>query len=205
MKGSCFSRVTPQTFKGGDGTFALSACRATVRSDLMQLWESDIVYVPNCLHCHGRPRMHRHGKFQRIGSDGLPTKLQRYRCPCCRRTCSVLKDGMLPYRRVSAQELQSCLDNPQEFELKTQLRRLPRPVVSAAKRFYHRARWLVMLIGAGLRQPLGLTPAEFSRQLWQTLRQRYGDAATILRVLASTFRTSLLHDYRCLIRPASRY
>ena len=172
----------------------------------MQLWESGLVYVPKCLHCHGRPRMHRHGKFKRIGNDGLPTMLQRYRCPRCLRTCSILKDGMLPYRRISAEELQSCLDNPQQSQAKTESPKLPKPVLSAAKRFHERTRWLVMLMGPGLsRLPLGLAPGEFSQRLWEALRGHYGDAATILRVLASSFRTSLLHDYRCLIRPTPRF
>jgi transposase-like protein len=173
----------------------------------MQLWESDLVYVPKCLHCHGRPRMHRHGKFKRTGSDGLQTPLQRYRCPRCLRTCSILRDGMLPYRRISAEELQTCLDNPQQFQAKAQSHKLPKPVLSAAKRFHHRARWLFMLLGvggSGLRWPISIGPGEFSQRLWESLRQLYGEAATILRVLASNFRTSLLHDYRCLIRPTSR-
>jgi transposase-like protein len=172
----------------------------------MQLWESELVYVPKCLHCHGRPRMHRHGACRRTGSDGLPTMLQRYRCPRCLRTCSILKDGMLPYRRVSAEQLQSCLDNPQHSQAKTESHKLLKPVLSAAKRFHERTRWLVMLMGPGLlRLPLGLTPGELSQRLWEALRRHYGDAATILRVLASSFRISLLHDYRCLIRPTPRF
>jgi hypothetical protein len=154
----------------------------------MQLWESELVYVPNCLHCHGRPRLHRHGKSKRTGSDGLPTMLQRYRCPRCLRTCSILKDGMLPYRRISAEQLQSCLDNPQQFQAKTESHKLPKPVHSAAKRFHQRTRWLAMLMGTGLLGlPIGLAPGEFSQRLWEALRRLYGYAATILRVLASSF------------------
>jgi hypothetical protein len=121
--------------KRGGGSFALSARRQAVRSNLMQLWESDVVYVPKCLRCHGRPRMHRHGKFERTGSDGLPTMLQRYRCPRCLQTCSVLKDGMLPYRRISAQELQNCLDSPQQLKIKTesQARTQRRQAISPAR------------------------------------------------------------------------
>jgi hypothetical protein len=117
--------------------------------------------------------MHRHGKFQRTGIGGLPTLLlQRYRCPHGLRTRSILKDGMLPYRRISAEQLQSCLDEPQQLEATTQLHSLPKPVVSAVKRFCRRAPWLFMTIGAGLRLPSGLTTAAFSQQLWQALRQR---------------------------------
>ena len=105
----------------GAGTFVLVGSRSSLqKGSPMQLWESELVYVPNCLHCHGRPRMHRHGACRRTGSDGLPTMLQRYRCPRCLRTCSILKDGMLPYRRVSAEQLQSCLDNPQHSQAKTE-------------------------------------------------------------------------------------
>jgi transposase-like protein len=190
----------------GAGTFVLLARGPVFRRSSMQLWESELVYVPKCLHCHGRPRMHRHGTCRRTGSDGLPTMLQRYRCPRCLRTCSILKDGMLPYRRVSAEQLQSCLDNPQHSQAKTESHKLLKPVLSVAKRFHERTRWLVMLMGPGLlRLPLGLTPGELSQRLWEALRRHYGDAATILRVLASSFRTSLLHDYRCLIRPTPRF
>jgi hypothetical protein len=175
--------VTPQTFESWRRYFCLVGSRSSLqKGSPMQLWESELVYVPKCLHCHGRPRMHRHGACRRTGSDGLPTMLQRYRFPRCLRTCSILKDGMLPYRCVSAEQLQSCLDNPQDSQA----------------RFHERTRWLVMLMGPGLlRLPLGLTPGELSRRLWEALRRHYGDAATTLRVLASSFRTSLLHDYRC--------
>ena len=199
--------VTPQTFESWRRHFCLVGSRSSLqKGSPMQLWESELVYVPKCLHCHGRPRMHRHGACRRTGSDGLPTMLQRYRCPRCLRTCSILKDGMLPYRRVSAEQLQSCLDNPQHSQAKTESHKLLKPVLSAAKRFHERTRWLVMLMGPGLlRLPLGLTPGELSQRLWEALRRHYGDAATILRVLASSFRTSLLHDYRCLIRPTPRF
>jgi hypothetical protein len=113
---------------------------------------------------------------------------------------------MLPYRRVSAGQLQSCLDNPQQSQAKTESHKLPKPVLSAAKRFHERTRWLVMLMGPGLlRLPVGLTPGELSQRLWEALRRHYGDAVTILRVLASSFQTSLLYDYRCLIRPTPRF
>jgi hypothetical protein len=39
---------------------------------------------------------------------------------------------MLPYRRVSAEQLQSCLDNPQQSQTKTESHKLPKPVLSAA-------------------------------------------------------------------------
>ena len=153
MNGLHFTRVIPQTFESAVRSFVLSPSSAVVRSDLMQLWESEFVYVPKCLHCHGRPRMHRHGKCKRTGSDGLPTMLQRYRCPLCLRTCSIFKDMMLPYRRVSAERLQSCLDNPQELQVEPD----SKPVRSAVKRFQQRTRRIVMVLGALLRLPLGLT------------------------------------------------
>jgi hypothetical protein len=72
---------------------------------------------------------------------------------------------------------------------------LLKPVLSAAKRFHERTRWLVILMGPGLlRLPLDLTLGELSQRLWEALRRHYGNAATILWVLASSFRTSLLHD-----------
>jgi hypothetical protein len=150
-----------------------------------------------------RPSMHRHGKCKRTGSDGLATMLQRYRCPRCLHTYSILKDGMLPYR--SAEQLQSCLDSPQQLQPEPESQSLPKPLRSALKSFQQRTGWIAMLMGPLLRWPIGLAPSEFSQRLWEQLRRLYGDAATILRVLASSFRTSLLHDYRCLIRPTPKY
>lgn len=201
MNSLYFSGVTPQTFESVVRSFVLSASGAVVRSDLMQLWESELIYVPKCLHCHGRPRMHRHGKCKRTGSDGLPTMLQRYRCPLCLRTCSILKDGMLPYRRISAEQLQICLDNPQQLRGESD----SKPVRSAVKSFEQRTRRIAMVMGALLRLPVGVSVSEFNTRLWEELRRVYGNAATILRELASSFGTSLLHDYRCLIRPTPKF
>ena len=53
--------------------------------------------------------MHRHGRSPR---KGLVAGLQRYRCPWCHATVSVLEEGMLPYRKITATELEQCLDDP---------------------------------------------------------------------------------------------
>jgi len=108
---------------------------------------------------------------------------------------------MLPYRRVSAEQLQSCLDNPQQLQVEPD----SKPARSAVKSFQKRTRRIAMVMGALLRWPLGLTAIELNKRLWEELRRVYGDAATILRELASSFGTSLLNDYRCLIRPTPKY
>lgn len=108
---------------------------------------------------------------------------------------------MLPYRRISAEQLQICLDNPQQLRGESD----SKPVRSAVKSFEQRTRRIAMVMGALLRLPVGVSVSEFNTRLWEELRRVYGNAATILRELASSFGTSLLHDYRCLIRPTPKF
>jgi uncharacterized protein DUF6431 len=139
--------------------------------------------------------MHRHGRFQRMAPNGEAISIQRYICPNCRSTCSVLKDGMLPYRRLCSKELQECLD-----KLQTSPKSQPKgshPLIRAVKTFHQRA----LRLHARLWLPVAvsLNPPIMAQRLWQALRQRYGDITAILHQLAANCRTSLLHDYRSLV------
>jgi hypothetical protein len=72
-------------------------------------------------------------------------------------------------------------------------------MLSVAKRFHERTRWLVMLMGPGLlRLPIGLTPGELSQRLWEALRRHYGDEATILGKPLFSYTTPLVE--LCRIR-----
>jgi hypothetical protein len=71
---------------------------------LMQIRQGDLrAGSPRCPSCSGMPKMHRHGRSPR---KGLTAGLQRYRCPWCHGTVSVLEEGMLPYRKIAAAELE---------------------------------------------------------------------------------------------------
>jgi len=142
--------------------------------------------------------MHRHGQCWRKAADGSRIGLQRYRCPACRRTASVLKAGMLPYRHLDAQALQQALDEP---EARPPTEAAPsQPLRRAIQSFEGRALRLHLLVGTDL--ALSLDPVLMARRLWPALRQRFGDIATLLVELATKYATSLLHDYQSLrLRP----
>jgi hypothetical protein len=142
--------------------------------------------------------MHRHGQCWRKAADCSRIGLQRYRCPWCRRTASALKAGMLPYRRISATELQQALDEP---DLLKQDQVAPSQSLRRAIRtFQRRALRLHLLVGTDL--ALSLDPVLMARRLWPALRQRFGALATLLVELALKYGTSLLHDYQSLqLRP----
>jgi transposase-like protein len=164
------------------------------KTNQMQLWESEIEGWPNCARCRWQPRMHRHGCFRRRGLDGEPVAIQRYICPQCRSTCSVLKDGMLPYRRLCPKHLQQCLD-----QLQAAQESLPKASSSlgrAVRHFQHRATSLHLRMC--LPVELSLDPPLMAQRLWQALRRRHGDITAILRHLAAYCRSSLLHDYQSL-------
>jgi hypothetical protein len=125
------------------------------------------------------------------GINGEPVAIQRY---ICRSTCSALKDGMLPYRRLCSKELQQCLD-----QLQTSPENLPKASSSlgrAIRHFQQSARSLHLRMWLPL--ALSLDPAIVAQRLWQALRQHYGDITSILRHLAAYCCSSLLYDYQSL-------
>lgn len=142
--------------------------------------------------------MHRHGQCWRKAADGSRLGLQRYRCPECRRTASVLKAGMLPYRRLDAEALQQALDEPEACK---QPEAAPsRPLRRAIQSFEGHALRLHLLVGTNV--ALSSDPVRMARRLWPALRRRFGGVATLLVELAAKYGTSLLHDYRSLrLRP----
>lgn len=160
----------------------------------MQLWESEIEGWPNCARCGWLPRMHRHGCFQRRGINGDPVAIQRYICPHCHSTCSVLKDGMLPYRRLCSKELQQCLD-----QFPTSPESLPKASCSLGRAVRHfQQRALGLHLRMWLPVAISVDPLVMAQQLWQALRQCCGDITAILRYIAQYCQSSLLLDYRSL-------
>jgi uncharacterized protein (DUF983 family) len=150
-----------------------------------------------CPHCsHGK--VHRHDTYRRHSkadgrSDEDQQTIQRYFCPLCCRTCSVLPDDMLPYSPVSASQTQKHFD--------AVFNGGPAPPATEKERgCFHRALRRFDERVAPLRAVLGQmlkVVCPTAQQLWRSLR-KWGNLAKILQLLAQNFKTSLLGDYRCL-------
>ena len=109
---------------------------------------------------------------------------------------------MLPYRKITAAELEQCLDDPTSVAPKeTPSRR--RILRDAVRSFHRHIPQLKMRLGALLRIRAGESPSYY---IWRSLRLLYGGIEQILGVLASAFQTSLLRSYRNLEhQPTTRH
>jgi len=103
---------------------------------------------------------------------------------------------MLPYRKITAAELEQCLDDPASVT-HTEPPSRRRILRDAVRSFHRHLPQLGMRLGTLLRIGSYESPLE---QAWRNLRLLYGGIEEILSVLASTFRTSLLRSYRNLER-----
>lgn len=67
----------------------------------------------DCAQCKGCAILHKHGIFTRWrGVDGACSELvQRYICPRCRRTWSVIPQGMMPYRSIEVERFEELADS----------------------------------------------------------------------------------------------
>jgi len=127
--------------------------------------------------------------------------VQRYWCPQCNLTISVLPADRLPYRPLEGLRLQSSFDeragidsgpDPPPAQLEAGcLRR-------AWSRFQTRV--CVLKEAFGLLIPSVISQAE---QLWKQMRLAKESLASILGFLAQSRNLSLLGDYRCLRLPAA--
>ena len=141
--------------------------------------------------------IHRHGHYKRNGNcddkEPLVVTILRFLCVMCRRTLSVLRDDLLPYRAVPAPLVKKHFD--------AQAKGTPPPAATekekgclkrAWARFNGRVDALVTVLGQMITavKPNAIT-------LWKQLR-RWGNLPKILLQLAKPFKTSLLGDYLCL-------
>jgi len=149
--------------------------------------------------CPGR--VHRHGSYGRYGgpSGSDRVRVQRFLCPECEITLSVLLEDQLPYRSVSARRVEAFFNEqaeagtgpdppPEELEAGC-LRR-------AWRRFQTRVQTLKDAFGL-LISSASLSPGN----LWKQMRLAKGDIHGILLYLAGSHKCSLLGDYRCLRVP----
>lgn len=142
--------------------------------------------------------MHRHGSYSRYARPtGEETfTVQRFLCPCCGRTVSVLPGNRLTYRPLEVDRLQGHFDA--QAKVSHGLDPPPEPVEAgclqrAWTRFLTRVERLVNAFGQILPAGLGAGPP-----LWQELRRGVGSAEAMLRFLAHSCNSSLLGDYACL-------
>ena len=143
-------------------------------------------------------RLHRHGAYERYAHcDGQHClRIERFRCPRCGRTFSVLPQDRLPYRAVTTPRVEAEFDArasgtdppPTGEKERGCLRR-------AWQRFAGRVAPLCAWLGQMI-APINPSVSE----CWKALRH-WDNLAGILRLLATKFNTSLLADYRCCRPP----
>lgn len=146
--------------------------------------------------------VHRHGYYERYADpeETLKEKIQRYLCPPCGQTFSVLPPHRLPYRPLRAERLQAEFDK--RAGIQTQgLDPPPRAVEAGC---LQRA-WSVLTKRLGtLQDAFGqLVSSEISEvaSLWANLRQSFDSVPRMLCFLSEHHRISLLGNYRCLQPP----
>ena len=172
------------SFKNTPQTFVSTHVRLTGFLGVMQIRNADLKDGPFCSKCLAK--MYRHGRSPRRGGEGL----QRYLCPRCRCTCSVLEPGMLPYRHLTSADVERCLDQPASI-LAEPCAHKRRRLSQAIRDFRRHGRKLLCELGTLL--PLDLP-------IYPRLRTLFGTIESILHALAASFGTSLLGNYRSLRR-----
>jgi len=145
--------------------------------------------------------VHRHGFYLRFckptGKERF--RVQRFLCPRCGHTVSVLPGSRLTYRPLAVERLQGFFDT--QAKVRCGLDPPPGPIEAgcldrAWNRFLTRVNVLQDTFGQML--PAG---SPTGAQLWKELRLAVGSAEAMLRFLARSCKRSLLGDYACL-RPA---
>jgi hypothetical protein len=160
----------------------------------MQLGEAMLVNgAPECPKCQeGKKfRMHRHGSYSSKRRGGK--HIERFCCPRCRFTCTLLGLGMVPYRGSSVKELQNHFDQRLGFKPVADSLCRGRPLQRALRDFRGQRERLSDVFGQMIR-PVKAT----LQQMWCHLRKTIGSLEAILELLHGKFRTSLFKDYCCL-------
>jgi hypothetical protein len=151
--------------------------------------------------CGGR--VHRHGCYARYDSpeETLKEKLQRYLCPPCGGTFSVLPAHRLPYRSVRAERLQGYFD--QRAGIQAQSLDPPPRVVEAGclRRAWSALVARVQTLKEAFGQLVCSTVSD-GASFWASLRRTFSSVAKMLCFLSEHHCISLLGNYLCL-RPAA--
>ena len=146
--------------------------------------------------------VHLHGCYERYADpEGTEEEsIQRYLCPPCGLTFSVLPPHRLPYRPVRAERLQADFD--QRAGIQTQGLDPPPRVVEAG--CLQRAWSALTARVRTLKEAFGqLVCSKISEvaSLWASLRRVSNSVPKMLCFLSEHQRISLLGNYRCLRPP----
>jgi hypothetical protein len=151
--------------------------------------------------------VHKHGCYYRY-ADPADAKeedewerIQRYLCPPCGLTFSVLPPHRLPYRPIRAERLQGDFD--QRAGIQTPgLDPPPRAVEAGClQRAWSALSARVATLKDAFGQLVSSTVSD-GLSLWRTLRQSFDSVCKMLCFLSEHHRISLLGHYPCLRPPA---
>ena len=150
--------------------------------------------------------MQKHGRYERYGEASGESRVvvERFLCPRCGRTWSVIPDGMLPYRSLGVAQFEGYLDAENGWAGEG-ARPPPAPEIErgcirrARKRLSERTSLICGLLG----QQMPLLENNDFGCFWRALR-KLGPLKEILVRLAREFKSSLLASYRSLLPPWER-
>ena len=146
-------------------------------------------------------RLHRHGCYHRYAqpTGERRSAIQRYLCPDCGLTISVLPVNHLPYRPVEGPRVEAF------FNAQAGIGSGPDPPPGELEAGCLRRAWTRFQTRVStLKEAFGLLIASVlsgAADLWKQMRLAQETLAGILRFLAQTRKVSLLGDYRCLRLP----
>jgi hypothetical protein len=172
------------------------------RSLRIQLREDELKGSrPECPNgCEGQ--VHRHGCYHRYADPegSARERIQRYRCPPCRLTFSVLPPHRLPYRPVRAERLRGDFDR--RAGIQTQGLDPPPRVVEAGclQRAWSALTARVTTLQEAFGQLVECTVSEVV-PFWASLRRAFDSVPSMLCFLSEHHCISLLGNYRCLRPP----
>ena len=152
---------------------------------------------------NGCPEMvHRHGCYWRYEGpeESLKERIQRYLCPPCGLTFSVLPSHRLPYRAIRAERLEAEFDKRAGIQTEG----LDPPPRAREADCLHRAWSALTRRVATLKDAFGQLmskPVSDGASFWANLRQSFDSVSKMLCFLSEHHRISLLGDYRCLRPP----
>lgn len=153
-----------------------------------------------CPLCAGRQRLHRHGTYRRYRGveGGEVQEVQRYVCPRCGRTWSVIPAGMMPYRSLEVARFEALTDA--RFGLAGGGARPPPATENeneCIRRALKKLSKRIPLLCGFFGQTLPVLGGTDSGGFWRALRE-LGSTEGILVRLARDFKSSLLGCYRSL-------
>jgi hypothetical protein len=151
--------------------------------------------------------VHKHGCYCRYADpddakeEDLEERIQRYLCPPCGLTFSVLPSHRLPYRPIRAERLEGDFD--QRAGIQTEgLDPPPRAVeADGLQRAWSALSARVVTLKDAFGQLVSSTVSD-GLSLWRALRQSFDSVSKMLCFISEHHRISLLGHYRCLRPPA---